>query len=85
MTSDESTGGSRATLVLAVVAGAFGSLDSALNIAFPDLVDDLGLSVADLRWVVVCFVLSYGALLVTAGRMGDRFDHLRVLMIGGAA
>lgn len=68
-----------------MLAGAFGSLDSALNIAFPDLVDDLGLAVADLRWVVVCFVLSYGALLVTAGRLGDRFDHLRVLMIGGAA
>ena len=85
MDADAPAAGGPATVVLAVVAGAFGSLDSALNIAFPDLVDDLGLSVADLRWVVVCFVLSYGALLLAAGRLGDRFDHRRVLMVGGVA
>ncbi len=85
MDPDDPSSGNRGTMMLAVLAGAFGSLDSALNIAFPDLVDDLSLSVADLRWVVVCFVLSYGSLLVVAGRNGDRFDHRRVLMIGGTA
>ena len=34
--------------VLAGAAGAFGSLDTAVNVAFPDLVDDFGLAVGDL-------------------------------------
>ncbi len=79
------TGSDRWVVALAAAAGAFGSLDSALNIAFPDLIEDLGLAVVDLRWVVVSFVLSYGGLLVAAGRLGDRFDHRRVLIVGGLA
>ena len=67
---------------MAVVAGAFGSLDTALNIAFPDLVADFGLAVGDLQWVVVCYVLSYGALLLAAGQLGDVIGHRRVLGFG---
>ena len=69
---------------LAALAGGFGSLDTALNIAFPDLLDDLGLVVADLRWVIIVFVATYGSLLVGAGLLGDRFDHRRVLLAGAA-
>lgn len=68
--------------VLAVAAGAFGSLDSALNIAFPDLVAHFDLAVGDLQWVVVCFVLAYGGLLLAAGQLGDSLGHRRVLSIG---
>lgn len=68
--------------VLAGAAGIFGSLDTALNIAFPDLVDDFGLTVGDLQWVVVCFVLTYGGLLLAAGQLGDAIGHRRVLSIG---
>ena len=67
---------------MAVVAGAFGSLDTALNIAFPDLVADFGLAVGDLQWVVVCYVLSYGALLLAAGQLGDVIGHRLVLGFG---
>ena len=44
--------------LLAGAAGAFGSLDTAVNVAFPDLVDDFGLAVGDLQWVVGFYVLS---------------------------
>ncbi|MCP5028234.1 MAG: MFS transporter [Actinomycetia bacterium] len=73
------------TVVLAVVAGAFGSLDSALNVAFPDLSDHFGLEVSGLQWVVVTFVLSYGGSLLLAGQLGDRRGHRQILGIGGAA
>ncbi len=70
-------------LVLPALAGAYGSLDTMLNIAFPDLVDGLGLGVSDLQWVIVAYVLSYGGLLIGAGRLGDRFGHRRALRWGG--
>jgi len=70
-------------LALAAVAGAYGSLDSMLNIAFPDLVDGLSIEVTDLQWIIVAFVLAYGGLLVGAGRLGDQLGHQRTLSWGG--
>ena len=71
-------------LLLAAAAGGFGSLDTALNVAFPDLVDGLGITIGDLQWVVVSFVLSYGGLLLAAGQWGDTVGHRTVLSIGAA-
>lgn len=67
---------------LAVAAGAFGSLDTALNVAFPDLVADFDLSVGQLQWVVVCFVLVSGGLLLPAGALGDVIGHDRTALAG---
>ncbi len=72
-------------LLLAAAAGGFGSLDTALNVAFPDLVDGLGITIEDLQWVVVSYVLSYGGLLLAAGQLGDTIGHRTVLRIGAAA
>ncbi len=74
----------RSVTPLAVVAGVFGSLDTALNIAFPDLSDHFDLGVSQLQWVVVCYVLAYGGPLLAAGQLGDRFGHGRMLSIGAA-
>ena len=88
MTSRGNRGGPApwvAALALPAAAGAYGSLDSILNIAFPDLTDDLGIEVAALQWVVISFVLSYSAVLVVAGRLADRIGHTRVVQWGAAA
>ncbi len=69
--------------MLAVAAGALGSLDTALNIAFPDLLDGFGIEVATLQRVVVTYVLAYGATLLAAGQLGDLIDH-RLLVQSGA-
>ncbi len=69
---------------MAAGAGALGSLDTALNVAFPDLVDGLGITIGDLQWVVVSYVLAYGGLLLAAGQWGDRFGH-RALLTAGAS
>ncbi len=68
--------------LLAGAAGAFGSLDTSLNIAFPNLVDDFGLVVSDLQWLVVFYVLVYGGLLLAAGQLADTWGYTRVLRIG---
>lgn len=79
------TGPPRTTLLLAVLAGVFGSLDTALNIAFPDLTAHFDLEVSGLQWVVVCFVLAYGGSLLGAGQLGDRFGPDRILAAGAGA
>lgn len=78
-----SSGTGRRAMVLAVVAGAYGSLDSMLNVAFPDLIDGLGIAVVDIQWLVVAFVLSSGGALIGAGRLGDLLGHRRTLSWGG--
>ena len=77
--------GSPLALALAVTAGAYGSLDSMLNVAFPDLIGDLGIAVVDIQWLVVAFVLASGGALIGAGRLGDQFGHHRTLAWGGLA
>ena len=74
--------GSGFVLGVAGMAGALGSLDTMLNIAFPDLTDDFDLSVADLRWVVLFYVVAYAASLLVAGRLADRFGHRTILRWG---
>ena len=69
---------------LAAAAGTFGSLDTALNIAFPDLVADFDLSVGQLQWVVILFVAASGGLLVPAGVLGDRVGHARAVLAGAS-
>lgn len=68
--------------VLAVLAGAFGSLDTAVNIAFPALDEAFDLGVGGLRWVVVYYVLTYGLSLLIAGRIGDKKGHAKILAAG---
>lgn len=80
-----STVAPNATVLLAVLAGVFGSLDTALNIAFPDLTAHFDLEVSGLQWVVVCFVLAYGGSLLGAGQLGDRFGPDRVLAAGATS
>ena len=71
-------------LFLAGAAGAFGSLDTALNIAFPDLVAGFDIEVGQLQWVVISFVLTFGGLLLAAGQLGDRVGHQRMMTFGAA-
>jgi MFS family permease len=61
---------------------AVAPLDSAVNVAFPTIAAVLGLEVADIRWVIVCYVITYAALLLAFGRAGDRFGHRRVFLLG---
>lgn len=77
--------GSVSPAVAVAVAGSvalLGSLDTALNIAFPDLTNDLGLEVSAVQWIVIAYVLTYTVLLVGAGRVADVFGH-RIMLLWG--
>jgi MFS family permease len=57
-------------------------LDTSVNIAFPAITRGFDLSIGDIQWVVICYVLTYASLLLVLGRIGDVAGHARVFRIG---
>jgi MFS family permease len=57
-------------------------LDTAVNIAFPAITRGFALATADIQWVVICYVLTYTALTLALGRIGDIYGHARVFRAG---
>jgi EmrB/QacA subfamily drug resistance transporter len=56
-----------------------------VHVAIPSMARDLAASAASIELVVAGYSLSYGVLLVTGGRLGDRFGRKRLFLIGMAA
>src|SRR5215471_10472945 len=57
-------------------------LDTAVNIAFPDITESFGLPIETIQWVVICYVLTYSSLMLAFGRVGDIWGHGRVFRFG---
>lgn len=55
---------------------------SILNVAIPTLVRDLGATPAELQWIVDSYVLVFAGLLLTAGKLGDRYGRKGVMNVG---
>jgi EmrB/QacA subfamily drug resistance transporter len=74
-------------LVLAAVglAQVLVTLDYfSLTIAIPEMADDLDVSTTDIQWALTGYLLSFAALMVAGGRMGDILGRKRTLLIGVA-
>ncbi|HLY33480.1 MAG TPA: MFS transporter [Jatrophihabitantaceae bacterium] len=72
-------------LILATVClAAFAiNLDTTIvNVALPDLARQLHASTRDLQWIVDAYNLSFAALVLTAGSLGDRFGRRPALLVG---
>lgn len=54
----------------------------ALNLALPAIARHFGVPATDLQWVVSGYMLSIGALMVTAGRLADIYGRRRIIVIG---
>ena len=54
----------------------------ALNLAIPAIAKHFNVPATDLQWVVSGYMLSIGALMVTAGRLADIFGRRLVIVIG---
>src|SRR5437773_11503274 len=57
-------------------------LDTAVNIAFPDITGSFGLPIAMIQWVVICYVLTHAGLMLAFGRVGDIWSHGLVFRAG---
>jgi len=53
-----------------------------VNVALPDIQEQLDASLSDLQWVIDAYALSLAALLLTAGSLADLFGRRRVFVIG---
>ncbi|MFF2210851.1 MFS transporter [Streptomyces antibioticus] len=71
------------TLASSVAGAAIVALDgTALTVAQPTLRHDLHASVAQVQWTGTGYLVAVAALLVFAGRLGDRYGHRRVFGVG---
>src|SRR3954452_24168532 len=53
-----------------------------VNVALPSIQHDLGFSQASLTWGVNAFLVTFGGLLLLAGRLGDLAGRKRVFLAG---
>src|SRR4051795_9549052 len=53
-----------------------------VNVALPSIQHDLHFSQASLTWVVNAFLVTFGSLLLLAGRLGDLVGRKRVFLAG---
>src|SRR3982750_4291974 len=68
---------------VALVAGFMTLLDvSIVNVALPSIRDQLDLSSAELQWVLSGYALTFGLLLVPAGRFGDARGRRNAFTLG---
>lgn len=73
--------------VLAVVLAGFFMIlldGTMMNVAIPQLQQDLSATYSQAQWMMSGYALAYGLVLIPAGRLGDRFGH-RSLFIAGLA
>ena len=70
---------------LGVLATALGMIildGTIVAVALPDIIADLGLDLSDAQWVNASYSVIFAALLLTMGRLGDRFGRRNLLVAG---
>src|SRR5439155_11046759 len=70
-----------------LTAVAFGlfmiMLDNTIvNVALPSIQRSLDLKISELEWVVTGYALTFGALMLTGGKLADLLGRRRVFVIG---
>ncbi|NEB06078.1 MFS transporter [Streptomyces sp. SID13726] len=56
--------------------------NTALTVAAPAMTEDLGLSSADLQWVIDGYTVPYAALMLLFGAIGDKYSRRGALLLG---
>src|SRR3954452_22005971 len=71
------------TLVAVGLATFMTYLDNNIvNVAIPDIQQELGLTTAGIEWVVSGYILTFAGLLLAGGRLADAFGRRRLFLIG---
>src|SRR5436305_14330516 len=56
--------------------------NTVVNVALPSIGRDLHVSISSLEWVVTAYALTFAALLITGGKLGDLFGRRRIFIVG---
>lgn len=68
-----------------LAAGFMDLLDATIvNVALPSIQSDLKAQYSQLEWIVAAYVLSFAAVLITGGRLGDIYGRKRMFLSGMA-
>jgi EmrB/QacA subfamily drug resistance transporter len=70
-----------------LVAVAFGLFmimldNTVVNVALPSIQRSLGLQVSELEWVVTGYALTFGAFMLTGGKLADLLGRRRMFVVG---
>ncbi|MGH7300820.1 MAG: MFS transporter, partial [Candidatus Rokuibacteriota bacterium] len=69
-------------VLLAALGALLVSLDSAINIALPAMATAFGVAPAAIRWVIICYLLTYAVTALAAGLLADRLGPGPVFTAG---
>ncbi len=69
-------------LAIVGLGASLAPLDIAVNVALPAITRHFALPLGDVQWLVVCYVLVYGSLMLVCGKLGDLFGHRLIFRIG---
>jgi MFS family permease len=69
-------------LAIVGLGASLAPLDIAVNVALPAITAHFSLPLADVQWLVICYVLVYGSLMLVCGKLGDLFGHRLIFRIG---
>src|SRR5215203_6514691 len=73
----------RGLLGVLLVAQLMVILDiSAVNVALPDMANDLNIGGSDVGWVITSYSLIFGSLLLLGGRAADLLGRRRLFLAG---
>ena len=56
--------------------------NTVVNVALPAIERDLHVSISSLEWVVTAYALTFAALLITGGKLGDLYGRKRIFIVG---
>lgn len=71
-----------AGLFVVSLGASLATMDLAVNVAFPSITAAFALETRSIRWVVICYVLTYSSLMLAFGKLGDRIGHRHVFRAG---
>jgi EmrB/QacA subfamily drug resistance transporter len=53
-----------------------------VNVALPAIEHSLHMSISSLEWIVTAYALTFAALLITGGKLGDMFGRRKMFIVG---
>ena len=56
--------------------------NTVVNVALPSIERDLHVSIESLEWIVTAYALTFAALLITGGKLGDLYGRKLIFIIG---
>ncbi len=69
-------------LVIVGLGASLAPLDIAVNVALPAITAHFELALGDVQWLVICYVLVYGSLMLVCGKLGDLLGHRLIFRLG---